>query len=262
MILLQVEEPILFYHDEENKSKSWRFPSHNLTMHVVWSPFLVEAAIFEDINGVSSGDLQLHLDRIDNKWTELYKNQDYMIFSTGQWFLKEAVYYENNAIVGCHYCSNKDLTELGFDFAYRRSLRTVLNFIATSGHRGLIFFRTSTPDHFEGGEWSSGGGCTRTTPFKNGQIELKDVQKTLQRIELEELATAAKRASQYGVQLRLLDFTQLSWLRPDGHPGPYRHFYPFAKDKNAQVQNDCLHWCVPGPIDSWNDILMQMVVGG
>jgi len=257
-----VEKPVMFYHDEGYKSKGWHFQSFNLTIYVIWSPFLTEAAIFEDINGVSDRELELHLDRLDKQWTELYNKMDYMIFSTGKWFLKGAIYYENSTILGCHYCPKRNLTELGFEFAYRRSLRTALNFIATSGHKGLIFFRTSTPDHFEGGEWFSGGRCDRTAPFKGGQTKLKDLHKILRTIELEEFESAAAKASQKGVRLKLLDFVQLSLLRPDGHPGPYRQFYPFAKDKNAQVQNDCLHWCLPGPIDSWNDVIMEMVMKG
>ncbi|RHN49530.1 putative PC-Esterase [Medicago truncatula] len=58
-----------------------------------------------------------------------------------------------------------------------------------------------------------------------------------------------------GEHLKLLDTTWLSLLRPDGHLGPYRQFHPL---ENGKVQNDCLHWYLPGPIDSWNDVLMQM----
>ncbi|GAB4834539.1 hypothetical protein Ancab_032797 [Ancistrocladus abbreviatus] len=261
-VLSKVEKAILVYHDEEFKSKRWHFPSYNLTVSVIWSPFLVQAAIFEDINGVSTKDIELHLDKLDQKWINQYQSLDYMIFSTGKWFLKTAIYYENDRILGCHYCPKRKLTELGIEFAYRRSLRSVLNFIAASNHKGLIFFRTSTPDHFEGGEWFSGGSCTRTSPLKEGEIQLKDLHKILRRIELEEFEKAMPKASENGVSLKLLDLTALSLLRPDGHPGPYRYPHPFAKDKNAKVQNDCLHWCLPGPIDSWNDVIMEMVVNG
>ncbi|KAK9668379.1 hypothetical protein RND81_13G056200 [Saponaria officinalis] len=259
-MLSKVEEAVLFYHDEEYKSKGWRFLSYNLTMYVIWSPFLTKASIYEDINGVSTREIDLHLDKLDTKWTVLYENLDYMIFSTGKWFLKSAKYYERNKVLGCHGCQRQNLADLGFDFAYRKTLRSVLTFIAESNHKGLIFFRTSTPDHFEGGEWSTGGSCTRTVPFKEGEVKLKDLHNILRTIELEEFERAVKRASENGVNLKLLDFMQLSLLRPDGHPGPYRAFQPFAKGKNVKVQNDCLHWCLPGPIDAWNDVIMKMAV--
>ncbi|KAF3448678.1 hypothetical protein FNV43_RR09391 [Rhamnella rubrinervis] len=261
-MLSKVELAIGVYHDEEYKSRRWHFPTYNFTISVIWSPFLVKAAIFEDYNGVSTSEVELHLDKLDEKWTDLYQNLDYMIISTGKWFLKSSIYYENNEVLGCHYCPKRNLTELGFDFAYRKALKNVMNFIAMSGHKGLIFFRTSTPDHFENGEWFSGGTCKRTTPVKEGEIQLKDINRILRDIELEEFEKATEKASENGVNLKLLDFTPLLLTRPDGHPGPFREYYPFAHDKNAKVQNDCLHWCLPGPIDSWNDVIMEMMING
>ncbi|KAL2902728.1 Protein trichome birefringence-like 23 [Bienertia sinuspersici] len=259
-MLTKVEEAELFYHDEGWKSKGWRFPLYNLTIYVIWSPFLTEAATYEDINGVSTQDIELHLDKLDKKWTDLYENVDYMIFSSGKWFVKKAIYYENGTILGCHRCQNH--TELNIEFVYRKTLDLVFNFIANSDHKGVIFFRTSTPDHFEGGEWSSGGKCNRTIPFKEGEVQMKYLDKMLQQIELEEFNKTVATAFENGVSLKLLDFSQLSLLRPDGHPGPYRQHYPFANDENAQVQYDCLHWCLPGPIDVWNDIIMDIIVNG
>lgn len=261
-ILSKVEQPDHVYHDKGYKSRRWVFPSYNFTISVLWSPFLVEAAIFEDMNGVSTSEVELHLDQLDKKWVDQYQNLNYMIISTGKWFLKNTIYYENGTVVGCHSCSNKNLTELGFHFAYQKALSFVFNFIVTSKHKGMILFRTATPDHFESGEWFSGGVCPKAEPVKEGEIEFKGLHSILRDIELEEFAKAEKKAQENGVNLKLLDLSKISLLRPDGHPGPYRFFYPFASDKNATVQNDCLHWCLPGPIDSWNDVIMEMVVNG
>ncbi|KAL3844498.1 hypothetical protein ACJIZ3_001901 [Penstemon smallii] len=260
--LSTVEKAIEVYHDENYKSRRWIFPSYNFTVSVIWSPFLAEAAIFEDMNGVSSSEIELHLDVLDKNWTELYKDLDYMVFSSGKWFVKSAIYYENNNILGCHYCPKRNLTELGFNFAYRKVIRKVFDYIIASNHKGMIFYRTSTPDHFEDGEWFSGGSCKRKLPAKEGEFGLNELNKILRVIELEEFEKASVKASENGVNLKLFDVNPLSLLRPDGHPGPYRFFQPFAKDKNVKVINDCLHWCLPGPIDSWNDLMMEMVVNG
>ncbi|RVX06459.1 Protein trichome birefringence-like 19 [Vitis vinifera] len=45
------------------------------------------------------------------------------------------------------------------------------------------------------------------------------------------------------------------WLRPDGHPSRYGH-WPNA---NVTLYNDCVHWCLPGPIDTWSDFLLEML---
>ncbi|GFZ01492.1 TRICHOME BIREFRINGENCE-LIKE 23 [Actinidia rufa] len=230
----QVEPAVEVYHDAEYRSRRWHFFSYNFTISVIWSPFLAKAAIFENNDGVSTSEIELQLDKLDETWTDLYQGLDYVIFSS----------------------------ELGFNFAYRKVLKNVFDFIISSNHKGMVFFRTTTPDHFENGEWFSGGTCQRTTPVKEGEFELNELIKILRDVELEEFEKAAVDASRKGVNLKLLDLMQLSLLRPDGHPGPYRHFYPFAKDKNAKVINDCLHWCLPGPIDSWNDLIMEMVLSG
>ncbi|KAB2069730.1 hypothetical protein ERO13_A08G085000v2 [Gossypium hirsutum] len=257
-----VEQPVQIYQDVDSKSKRWYFQSYNLTISNIWSPFLVKAAIFEDINGVSTAEVQLHLDKLDKKWLDIYSSLDYMIISTGKWFLKAAVYHENDVIVGCHLCPGKNLIELGFEYAYKKTLHYVMDFIKTSKYKGLIFFRTSTPDHFENGEWHNGGTCPKTIPAKEGEVKIKDLNRILRNIELEEFEKTFAKVAHNEVNLKLLDFTNLLLSRPDGHPGPYRQFQPYSKNKTAVVQNDCLHWCIPGPIDFWNDVIMEIVVNG
>ncbi|GAU13624.1 hypothetical protein TSUD_347280 [Trifolium subterraneum] len=253
-ILSKVEEANEVYHDEEYKSKIWKFPSHNFTLSVIWSPLLLKADIFEDNNGVSSKDIELYLDILDTKWTNQYNNYDYVVMAGGKWFLKTAIYHENGTITGCHNCPGKNLTELGFDYAYRKALQLVFDFLSNTNHNTTVFFRTTTPDHFENDEWFNGGYCNRTVPFKEGQIDISNVDSIQRGIELEVFNKTA--ATSRGENLKLFDTTWLSLLRPDGHPGPYRYFHPF---ENGKVPKDCLHWCLPGPIDSWNDILIQML---
>ncbi|XP_048335696.2 protein trichome birefringence-like 25 isoform X1 [Ziziphus jujuba] len=261
-ILSQVEQADEVYHDKEYRSKRWHFLSHNFTLSVIWSPFLIKAAIFEDMNGASSSEIQLYLDKLDNLWTDQFNKFDYAVIAGGKWFLKTAIYHENGTITGCHYCPGKNITELGYEYAYRKAVELVLNFITGSEHKPMVLFRTTTPDHFENGEWFSGGYCNRTVPFREGEVNMKDVDGVMRNIELEEVEKAAGIGSEKGLMLKILDTTQLSLLRPDGHPGPYRQFQPFPKDQNAKVQNDCLHWCLPGPIDSWNDLVMELLVNG
>lgn len=261
-ILSKVERAVEVYHDEEYRSKKWLFPSYNFTISLVWSPFLAKAAIFEDDNGISSAPVELYLDKLDPTWTNQYQDLDYMIFSSGEWFLKTANYHINDTVYGCHNCPNKNQTELGFNFAHRKVLQHLFNFIVSSNHSGMIFYRATAPDHFENGDWFNGGSCQRTEPAKEGEFNIPDLNKYLREVELEEFENAVVKASEKGMKLKLLDVMQLSLLRPDGHPGLYRHFHPSKTDNSTKIVYDCLHWCLPGPIDSWNDLLMEMVVNG
>lgn len=258
---MQAEQAVEQYHDKAYKNRRWSFPSHRFTVSIVWAPFLTKATTFEDDNGVSTGIIQLHLDELDPIWTEQYENFDYVVIAGGKWFLKSAIYYENKEIVGCHNCDNKNISEVGFVYAYRKALNSTINFILGSNHKHYVFFRTTTPDHFENGEWNTGGYCNRTKPFKAGQVRLIDIDEMMRKVELAEFKQANEVAEDKRLSLKLFDTTLLSLLRPDGHPGVYRQFHPYdGKDKDAKIQNDCLHWCLPGPIDSWNDLMMEMLL--
>lgn len=255
-VAFKVEEPVEVYHDDAFKNFRWLFESYDFTLSVTWSPFLTKANIFEDDNGHSSGAVELHLNELDSVWVDEFNNFNYIMIAGGKWFLRTAIYYENNKIIGCHNCNKENVTEISFYDAYRKAIHSTLDFITRSNHKVYTFFRTTTPDHFENGEWNTGGYCNRTGPFKDGEIDMRDIDTIMRDIELEEFAKASEAVN--GSGLRLFDTTHLSLLRPDGHPGPYREFHPF--DGDAKVQNDCLHWCLPGPIDSWNDIMMNLLL--
>ncbi|KAI3955007.1 hypothetical protein MKW98_005010 [Papaver atlanticum] len=248
------------YNDEGYRDRRWHFPSHNFTLSVIWSPFLVKAVYsFVDMNGVSTEEIQLYLDEPDKKWTDQYMSFDYMVISAGKWFMRSATYYENGEIVGCHYCPGKNLTEYGLDNGYRKAIKLVLDFITSSNHNASVFYRSISSEHFVNGNWDSGGTCDQTSPSREGELSLGVIDEMLPNVELEAFVNL-KSAEYSGKRetLKVLNITELSLLRPDGHPGPYRSYHPFAKDNNATVQYDC----IPGPIDSWSDLVLEMVMNG
>ncbi|GJN28853.1 hypothetical protein PR202_gb17025 [Eleusine coracana subsp. coracana] len=72
------------------------------------------------------------------------------------------------------------------------------------------------------------------------------------RDRVEESEKARKKA--VAARLVLMDMMSVMLLRPDGHPSRYGH-WPEVK---VTLYNDCMHWCLPGPIDVWNEMLFQM----
>ncbi|CAL9121152.1 unnamed protein product [Musa textilis] len=42
-LLSKVEEALLVYHDEKFQSKTWYIPSHNITLGLIWAPFLIKS---------------------------------------------------------------------------------------------------------------------------------------------------------------------------------------------------------------------------
>lgn len=256
--MVQAEEAVEVNHDENFKSREWCFPSHNFTVSLLWAPFLIKSETFENEDGESKSEIQLHLDELDPKWINQYESFDYVVISGGQWFLKTVIVWQNGTVIGCHYCPGKNLPELGVEYIYRNALRMAFNFITSSSRKPRVIYRTWTPDHFEDGEWFNGGKCDRTVPYKEGEFKGKNIDHLMRRVELEEFKRVE--GAGHAAPLKLMDTYHLSLLRPDGHAGPYRQFRPFDKGRNVKVQTDCLHWCVPGPIDAWNDLMMEMVM--
>ncbi|GER48660.1 trichome birefringence-like, partial [Striga asiatica] len=224
------EEAVEVYHDEAYKNRKWTFPSHNFTVSVVWAPFLTKASTFEDDNGISSGPTHLFLDEPNPIWANQYNKFHYIVIGAGKWFLKSAIYHDQNTVVGCHNCHHKNTPELVFYYEYRKALNTTLQFMGQSRHRV-------------------------------GEVEVNGVDGRMRALEIDEFDGASGKL--WG--LELLDTTLMSVLRPDGHPGIYRRFHPYEEkkgNKGGRIQNDCLHWCLPGPIDAWNDLIMAMLVFG
>uniref|UniRef100_A0A803QLX9 Trichome birefringence-like N-terminal domain-containing protein n=1 Tax=Cannabis sativa TaxID=3483 RepID=A0A803QLX9_CANSA len=65
-LLSQEEIPLEIYKDSEDRFKKWYFTSHDFTLMIIWSKFLIEANEIM-VNGTSSGTYNLHLDKVTSK---------------------------------------------------------------------------------------------------------------------------------------------------------------------------------------------------
>ncbi|KAH7570236.1 hypothetical protein ACOSP7_018260 [Xanthoceras sorbifolium] len=259
-ILSTVSTPNLVYRNgEDNKFRKWNFASHNVNISVYWSPFLVNG--IEKSNSLNYN--KLYLDRIDEKWGADLEHMDMLVLSVGHWFLHPAVYFEGDSVLGCHYCPELNHTEIGFYGVLRKALKTTLKTIlerrGSSNNNLDVFVTTFSPAHFEG-EWDKAGACPKIKPYKEGEKVLEGMDAEMRNLEVEEVDLAKENAKQLKrLRLEALDVSKLSLMRPDGHPGPYMLPNPFANGIKERVQNDCVHWCLPGPVDTWNQILLQII---
>ncbi|XP_072979348.1 xyloglucan O-acetyltransferase 1-like [Typha angustifolia] len=246
--------PELVYHDEENKFRRWVFKDYNATVSVFWSPFLVQGKEKKAELGLNHN--MLYLDSPDERWASELDQIDIVVFSIGHWFLHPAVYYEKDVALGCHHCPELNHTEIGFFDVFRKAIETTLKEVSRRDDSKFAAVVTFSPAHFEG-EWDKAGACPKKEPYREGEKEMEYMDKEMRKMEVEEVAAAAKNAK--GVRIEALDVTKLALLRADGHPGPYMYPNPFAGGVKDRVQNDCVHWCLPGPIDTWNEILLEMI---
>ena len=210
----------------------------------------------DSIGPSHNGLFNLYLDQVDETWATQIEEFDYIIINAGHWFFRSMIFYEKQNIVGCCDCLLKNVTDLTTYYGYRQVFRTAFKAInSLQNFKGVTFLRTFAPSHFENGTWNKGGHCVRSKPFKNNDIRLESTNLELYMIQLEEFKIAKKEGRKKGLEFRLFDTTQAMLLRPDGHPSIYGH-WPHEK---VTLYNDCVHWCLPGPIDTWNDFLLEML---
>jgi len=83
-------------------------------------------------------------------------------------------------------------------------------------------------------------------------VKMVETEGEFYKVQLEEFTAVVEAARRNGVRLRLMDMTKMMMCRPDGHPDQYGH----GHGEHEGFDIDCLHWCLSGPIDAWNDLLL------
>ncbi|KAI5065965.1 hypothetical protein GOP47_0018589 [Adiantum capillus-veneris] len=252
--LAQVEESILVYSDPDDYMRENRclFPSYNFTLAIFGSRFLVKSSK-PDESGIS----KIYLDVPDMLWKRQLAEYDVVVVSAGYWYFTDTLYYIDNTLWGESKGLGLNVTTVEIWLAMAIALANVLKYMMTE-YKGIVVLRTMTVDHFENGTWSTGGACKRMSPYsrqENGGIHPMYlwINRKINEVQIEEFEKAKMAYAEHDTcsRLKLLDITYSAFLRPDGHPGPYRKVEP------GEPVYDCLHWCLPGPIDMWNQLLLH-----
>lgn len=239
--------------------RTMRYEAYNFTMAIFWSPFLVRGHQPDPRRHM----WDIYLDEPDAAWRDAVSGFDRVVLSAATWFTRPAMFYEAGGgrvrVVGCHYCLVPGVPDRTLRYSLRMALRSALRVLTGPRFNGTVILRTLSPtSHFEGGEWDRGGDCRRTRPFAPNETRVAGLDLDLHAVQVEEFsrARAEAEASGGGTRLALMDTTAAMVLRPDGHPSRYGHW----PHENVTLYNDCVHWCLPGPIDAWNDMLLQMLL--
>ncbi|XP_019185704.1 PREDICTED: protein trichome birefringence-like 19 [Ipomoea nil] len=253
-LLSRVTYPLDVSETKDDNRKSFVYRDYDFNITMFWSPYLVKTG--ETFSEINTNPFNLYLDEFDESWTTKIKDFDYVIINAGHWFFRPTSFYLEGKLVGCLYCSDPNITQLSSAFSYQRALRTAFRAInSLENFKGVTFLRSFAPQHFEHGPWDQGGECVRTVPFRRNDSALSEFKFDSYDIQREEFRIAEEEARQKGTRLRLFDVTQAMLLRPDGHPNKYGHW----QNPNVTNYNDCVHWCLPGPIDTWGDFFLELL---
>jgi hypothetical protein len=247
--------PIDVSYTKDPRFKRWLYVGYNFTLASFWSPHLVNA-VDTDPNGPTYNRLMnLYLDEPNHDWAAQIEAFNYVIISAGRWFFGPQMFYENGQLVGCHGCLKNNIKNLTMFYGYRKAFRTAFRTLTRlKSFKGVTILRTLSPAHFENGEWNKGGSCARTRPVKSSEMKLDGADLELYMTQVEELRAAERKGMKRGLKFRILDVTESMVVRPDGHPNHYGH----GAHENVTIA-DCVHWCLPGPVDTWNEFLLQML---
>ena len=243
----------------------WIFRSWSVVISRIWSSWLVRHTS-EPLDYAPEGVDKLHLDVPDEAFMDLLPHFDVVVISSGHWFVKQSAYVLKNEIVGGQlwWPDKSRPMKINYREAFGIATETGLSAILTHpNYTGLTIVRSYSPDHYEGGAWNTGGSCTgKVRPASAGELGEHSGTKLMHEKQVTGFNNAIKKVTN-NAKLRFLDITEAFGYRHDGHPGPYRN-----NDPNKITQRgpdgrpppqDCLHWCLPGPIDTWNELVLEII---
>jgi len=92
-----------------------------------------------------------------------------------------------------------------------------------------------------------------TTPILNMSIPLEGSN------DHRYFAIAEKVIHSMKFPIKFLNITTLSEYRKDAHPSIYNKVPSPEQKANPAKYSDCVHWCVPGLPDTWNELLYAYI---
>ncbi|KAK4396079.1 protein trichome birefringence-like 35 [Sesamum angolense] len=215
--------------------------NYNATVEFLWAPLLVE----------SNSD-----DAVDHRMSERILRPDSILRHSSQWEHADILVF--NSFLWWRQGPVKLLNWWagGMELA----MECWADWVASNVDplKKKVFFVTMSPTHQLKEEWEPGseGNCY------DEKQPIHDERYRGSASDLPTMRMVEKVFSRLGSKVFVLNITQLSDYRKDGHPTIYRKFWEsFSPEKlaNPASYSDCTHWCLPGVPDVWNELLFQFL---
>ncbi|CAM8906982.1 unnamed protein product [Rhodiola kirilowii] len=194
---------------------------------------------------------RVDVDIPDGTWAEAPSFHNILIFNTGHWWWAPSKFDPIKSPMlffkGGQPFNPPRMPADGLDMVLEHMIPYIESIMHPSG---IKVFRTQSPRHFEGGDWYEGGSCLREKPLGPEQVEQffsvnNNGTNVEARLVNQHLFKALK-----GSTFRILDITHMSEFRADAHPA----------SAGGKKHDDCMHWCLPGLTDTWNDLLVTQLL--
>ncbi|KAJ7949998.1 Protein trichome birefringence-like [Quillaja saponaria] len=226
---------------------------YNATIEFYWAPYLVESNT--DLHII--GDTTKRIIKVDSvaKHAENWMGVDILVFNSYVWWMSGP---RIKTLWGSFSNGEEGFEELDTTIAYRIGLKTWANWVDTTinPNRTRVFFTTMSPTHTRNEDWNHKDGIkcfNETKPVMKKKFWGSGSDKKM-------MSVVANVVEKMKVPVTFINITQISEYRIDGHASVYTETggkLLTDEQKADPIHNaDCIHWCLPGVPDTWNQIFL------
>ncbi|XP_078435314.1 protein trichome birefringence-like 28 isoform X1 [Wolffia australiana] len=236
----------------------FRLQDYAATMEFYWAPFLVESN--SDDPGLHSIAERVIMPNTISKHARHWSNADFLVFNTYIWWMNTP---NMKVLRGSFEAGSTEVEEVERLAAYERVLRTWAEWVDQNvdPSRTRVFFMSMSLLHIRSSDWNNPGGircANETAPVLNATAP--PYVGTDRRL----LAAAAAAIGRAKVPISMVNITTMSEYRKDAHTSVYtiRQGKLLTPGQKADPMNyaDCIHWCLPGLPDVWNELLYNLIL--
>ncbi|CAH8265172.1 unnamed protein product [Arabidopsis lyrata] len=247
----------MYMHNNGSNLITFKALEYNATIDYYWAPLLVESNS-DDPTNHRFPDRIVRIQSIE-KHARHWTNSDIIVFNSYLWWRMPHI----KSLWGSFEKLDGIYKEVEMVRVYEMALQTLSQWLEVHVNPNLtkLFFMSMSPTHERGEEW--GGKLDQNCYGETSLIDKegytgKGSDPKMMRV-LENVLDGLKNR---GLHMQMINITQLSEYRKEGHPSIYRKQWGTVKENelsNPSSNADCIHWCLPGVPDVWNELLYAYI---